>query len=325
MIDSPAKSMAGKLPPPPPRRLMICARPGCGLPALRPESGHVYCSTMCALKHANMVERSGPGADPETETDKKPVIVCLCGSTRFRKEMAEENRKQTMMGRIVLAPGVFAHDGDPLTLEEKKMLDELHFRKIDMSGKVIVVNPGGYIGESTSREIAYAETSGKPVEFTQVSELNPDFRIPASALVNDAFEKVARSIAAGMKPVPVPEFEQLIKATGETITRHNISIDMIEQCLPTMGKLRDQGIDPEVVLLTAYMNCPPRLDQERCSTASGLDFCKNCGGKPDLVCDDIDGSIKFLAKCEDCSLEGPYREKQWSAVIYWNKMQRGLL
>jgi hypothetical protein len=31
---------------------------------------------------------------------------------------------------------------------------------------VLVVNPGGYVGESTSREIAYARATGKPVAFT---------------------------------------------------------------------------------------------------------------------------------------------------------------
>ena len=30
----------------------------------------------------------------------------------------------------------------------------------------LVVNPGGYIGESTSREIAYAHATGKPITFT---------------------------------------------------------------------------------------------------------------------------------------------------------------
>jgi len=29
-----------------------------------------------------------------------------------------------------------------------------------------VVNPGGYIGESTRREIEYAERTGKPVAYT---------------------------------------------------------------------------------------------------------------------------------------------------------------
>ena len=35
-----------------------------------------------------------------------------------------------------------------------------------MADRVLVVNPGGHIGESTSREIAYARDTGKPVWFT---------------------------------------------------------------------------------------------------------------------------------------------------------------
>jgi hypothetical protein len=82
----------------------------------------------------------------------------------------EANRRETMAGRIVVAPGVFAHSGDPLTDEDKRRLDELHFRKIDMADSVLVVNPGGYIGDSTRREIAYAESTGKPVTYTHNAE-----------------------------------------------------------------------------------------------------------------------------------------------------------
>ncbi len=93
--------------------------------------------------------------------------MCLCGSTRFRDEFAETNRRETMAGHIVVAPGVFSHSGDPpLTDEDKRRLDELHLRKIDMASRVLVVNPGGYIGESTRREIAYAESAGKMILYT---------------------------------------------------------------------------------------------------------------------------------------------------------------
>lgn len=90
-------------------------------------------------------------------------IVCLCGSTRFRAEIEQANQRFTREGRIVLAPGVFGHSGDPLTEDEKERLDLLHLDKIDLAHQVYVVNPGGYIGESTAREIAYAERTGKPV------------------------------------------------------------------------------------------------------------------------------------------------------------------
>jgi hypothetical protein len=98
----------------------------------------------------------------------RPEIVCICGSTRFAEEMLAANRDLTLAGAIVVAPGVVTH-GDPsrtVTAEQKALLDELHLRKIDLADRVLVVNPGGYVGESTSREIAYARATGKPVAFT---------------------------------------------------------------------------------------------------------------------------------------------------------------
>ena len=98
---------------------------------------------------------------------EKQEVVCLCGSTRFRDQFTEANRIETMSGKIVVAPGVFAHSGDPLTDSDKRRLDELHLRKIDMANSILVVNPGGYIGESTRREIEYAEAHGKSVRYTE--------------------------------------------------------------------------------------------------------------------------------------------------------------
>lgn len=93
----------------------------------------------------------------------RPEIVCLCGSMRFAHEMHEVNRDLTFAGVIVVAPG----DCDVvITDEEKAALDALHLRKIDLADRVVVVNPRGYVGESTGREIDYARASGKPVTFT---------------------------------------------------------------------------------------------------------------------------------------------------------------
>ena len=44
---------------------------------------------------------------------------------------------------------------------------ELHLRKIDLADRVLVLNVGGYIGESTTREIAYARKIGKPIGFLE--------------------------------------------------------------------------------------------------------------------------------------------------------------
>ena len=102
----------------------------------------------------------------------RPEIVCICGSTRFADEMSAANRALTFAGVIVVAPGVLPraqdHEADEvITSEQKAALAALHLRKIDLADRVLVVNPGGYIGESTGREIAYAHATGKPVSFTE--------------------------------------------------------------------------------------------------------------------------------------------------------------
>lgn len=97
---------------------------------------------------------------------ERPEIVCISGSVRFAQEMRVANREMTFAGVIVLAPGEAGNMMDAVTQEQKDALDELHLRKIDLADRLLVVNPGGYLGESTSREIAYAKATGKPVSFT---------------------------------------------------------------------------------------------------------------------------------------------------------------
>ncbi len=92
----------------------------------------------------------------------RPEIVCICGSARFAAEMRAVNRQLTFAGVIVLAP---AETGEPVTPSQKAVLDAVHLRKIDLADRVIVVSPGGYIGESVQREIDYAIAAGKAVSF----------------------------------------------------------------------------------------------------------------------------------------------------------------
>jgi hypothetical protein len=98
-------------------------------------------------------------------TTERPLLVTICGSTKFRAEIAAANRDLTLAGDIVLAPGVFQHTGDVVTEDQKIALDNLHLHKIDLADEVYVVNPGGYLGESTRREIAYALRTGKSVRY----------------------------------------------------------------------------------------------------------------------------------------------------------------
>lgn len=92
----------------------------------------------------------------------RPEIVCLCGSIRFVDQLRAANRDLALAGVIVLAPGEMDQS---ITDEQKTALDALHRRKIDLADRVLIVNPGGYVGQSVSGEIAYARATGKPVSF----------------------------------------------------------------------------------------------------------------------------------------------------------------
>ena len=49
----------------------------------------------------------------------------------------------------------------------KKMLDDMHKRKIDMADEIFAIKVGGYIGSSTKSEIEYAIATGKAVRYLE--------------------------------------------------------------------------------------------------------------------------------------------------------------
>jgi hypothetical protein len=111
---------------------------------------------------------------PEAEQDaSKPKVICLCGSTRFFREFQEASLIETIAGKIVLSIGCNLREdrqiwADPVERDAIKIrLDELHKRKIDLADEVLVLNIGGYIGESTRSEIEYAIKHGKPVRYIE--------------------------------------------------------------------------------------------------------------------------------------------------------------
>jgi hypothetical protein len=93
-------------------------------------------------------------------------IVTFCGSTRFKEEYLYWQKAFTMEGWVVISVGVFGHADDvPLTEEQKTMLDRLHLNKIMLAELVFIIDKDGYTGESTKREIAYAELIGKTIKY----------------------------------------------------------------------------------------------------------------------------------------------------------------
>lgn len=94
------------------------------------------------------------------------MIITICGSTRFKKEIEAVAHDLTLQDHIVLTPCVFHHaDEEELPVETKIRLDNLHKEKINMSDAIFVVNKDGYIGESTYGEIDWANRMKKQIFF----------------------------------------------------------------------------------------------------------------------------------------------------------------
>ena len=109
----------------------------------------------------------------------KYKIITLCGSTRFKNEFIEAQKRLTLEGNIVISVGLFGHSGDNEVWEymdegtltkTKEMLDDMHKHKIDMADEIYVINVGGYIGESTKSEIKYAKDNNKIVRYLEEIE-----------------------------------------------------------------------------------------------------------------------------------------------------------
>jgi hypothetical protein len=96
-------------------------------------------------------------------------VITLCGSTRFKEQFLEAQKRLTLEGNIVISVGLFGHSGDDevWTPGTKEMLDNMHKRKIDMADAIYVINVGGYIGSSTRSEIEYAEKHGKTIMYLE--------------------------------------------------------------------------------------------------------------------------------------------------------------
>lgn len=93
-------------------------------------------------------------------------IITLCGSTRFENLFRLVAKEESFKGNIILSPDVYAHAEQLLLSREQiTLLKRLHRKKIDMCNEILVINPGGYIGESTCDEIKYARHVGKIVRF----------------------------------------------------------------------------------------------------------------------------------------------------------------
>lgn len=114
---------------------------------------------------------------------QRPLVVTLCGSTKFWQQFTEASLVFTMMDHVVLSVGAAtASDEDHgITEEQKQRLDSLHLTKIGMADFVFVLNVGGYIGHSTAREIIWAHVLDLPVYYHERDKVPTKAHVMAKA------------------------------------------------------------------------------------------------------------------------------------------------
>ena len=87
--------------------------------------------------------------------------ITICGSMRFEKEMQQTAFSlETEYGFNVLQ---CVYGNKKLNESEKYNLIKAHYRKIDISDAVYIMDINGYIGDSVKEEINYAKNTCKEV------------------------------------------------------------------------------------------------------------------------------------------------------------------
>lgn len=93
--------------------------------------------------------------------------ITLCGPIKFKTEFMKVQEELVLNRNIVFTPNFFRNTNIEINSETKKMLDEMHRQKIDMSDEIYVINVGGYVGESTKTEIEYAKIKNKKISYLE--------------------------------------------------------------------------------------------------------------------------------------------------------------
>lgn len=89
-------------------------------------------------------------------------VITICGSMRFEKQMIKIARDLEFEGYCVIQC-VYNIEKTQENQSQLFRLAEAHYKKIEISDAIYVVNIGGYIGESCKKEIEYAKSLNKQI------------------------------------------------------------------------------------------------------------------------------------------------------------------
>ena len=90
-------------------------------------------------------------------------IITLCGSLKFQKEMMRVAEKMALEGNCILTTVYPVIENCERTDEQLSKIKDAHFKRIELSDAILVINKDNYIGNSTNLEIEYAKKLEKEI------------------------------------------------------------------------------------------------------------------------------------------------------------------
>lgn len=93
-------------------------------------------------------------------------VITICGSLKFQNEMMSVSEKLSLEGNCVFMP-VYPVIKRKRNKEELDNLKKIHFKKVELSDAIFVINKDKYIGEGTNLEIEYAKKSSKKILYLE--------------------------------------------------------------------------------------------------------------------------------------------------------------
>ena len=102
-------------------------------------------------------------ADIEIGGGIEMKVITLCGSLKFQKEMMKVAEEMSLEGYCILTPVYPVLENINRTEEQLVRVKKAHFKRIELSDTILVLNVDNYIGNSTSLEIDYAKKLGKEI------------------------------------------------------------------------------------------------------------------------------------------------------------------
>ena len=100
--------------------------------------------------------------------------VTICGSMRFEKEMIAISFLLETKYNLCVLQCVYNTEQHDISEHELERLARAHYKKIELSDAVYVIDIDGYIGRQAAKEIEYARALDKEVIYNSTFMNNTD-------------------------------------------------------------------------------------------------------------------------------------------------------